>query len=86
MRLRHRTPESYMATKKAQKVRFPKTLHVAEDVHRYLRMEAARTGETVAEVADRHMRDCLTRSGGKLWAESLAATRPPSQSTARRRR
>lgn len=63
-----------------------KTIHVADDVHTFLRTESGRRGISVQDLADLLLRDEINRSGGKTLEVAPVATRPREPNAARRKR
>jgi len=66
--------------------RHSKTIHVADDVHTFLRTEAGRRGVSVEELADVMLRDVINLRGGKTLEVAPVATRSPSPSAAKKKR
>jgi hypothetical protein len=66
--------------------RHAKTIHVAEDIHRFLRTESGRRGISVEDLADLLLRDEINRSGGKTLEVAPVAKQPSVQRAAKKKR
>lgn len=63
-----------------------KSIHVSEDVHRFLRVRAAWKGSSIEAEADRVIREIMIRDADKMPVALPASIPPPAPSGAKRRR
>lgn len=66
--------------------RHSKTIHVADDVHTFLRTEAGRRGISVEDLADILLRDIINLRGGKTLEVAPVATRSLAPNAAKKKR
>lgn len=66
--------------------RGPKTVHVATDVHKYLRIESIRLGISVQDLLDLMLREEINRSGGKTLEVAPVATRSRERTAPKKKR